>query len=399
MRAAWVAAGVWALWAGLAAADTVTGTGFLVNRAGWVMTNAHVVEGCAVATLPDGQVGTVGARDEDNDLALVRFAPFGGAEPFAFRQAPARLVEEVVALGYPLAGVLAGGIKATTGTVSALAGINDDDTRFQFSAPIQPGNSGGPVIDRAGRVIGVAVSRLNEEQFAGAQNVNFAIKAAVAIAFMQREGIAHDVAGPAAEAQPLPDIVERAAAATVQLVCDQGAGGGAPAAAPAGPGNRKRSITAPEAAAPPAMDFVVAEGQDIVGFDYRQHENVDVAACTALCERDPACRAFTYNNRHNLCLLKDGASFLARHAEAFSAYRRDLASAVRTTTLEVYPDRDAPGSDYARIRQSSYVECFLECAGDTRCNAFAFDRQTRICLLKDRAGRRVEARGVQLGVK
>jgi S1-C subfamily serine protease len=88
-----------------------TGTGFLVNTAGWVLTTDHVVEEwCEVVTLPDGTAGRVVARDSHNDLALVRFPSLGGTEPLAFRNTEPRLVEDVVALGYPLSDVLAGGV-------------------------------------------------------------------------------------------------------------------------------------------------------------------------------------------------------------------------------------------------------------------------------------------------
>ncbi len=436
MRAIGLAAAFWA--AGVAAgAQTFTGTGFLVNGRGHVLTNAHVVEGCAAVALAGGGGGRVVARDEDIDLAVVLLDRPPAAVPFAFRAAAPRLVEDVVALGYPLSGVLAGGIKATTGTVSALAGLGGDPARFQFSAPIQPGNSGGPVIDRAGLVVGVAVSRLSEDRFAGVQNVNFAIRAAVAAAFLQRAGIAHRTAASPANPGPLPDIVERAAAATVNIVCEPGAavprGRAAPllprsaeippapgrkvslppatAAAPrteppAAPPRGKTSVPAapaPPPAAPPRppgrSSFLTAAGQIIVGFDYRQEAGLSLVGCGSACEADPHCRAYTYDTQQGLCLLKDGAEYLAPLDDAYSAWRADLSGAVRRTTLAVQPGTDAPGGDYARIRRSGFADCFAACAGDARCQAFAWVRATRDCWLKDRAGRRVAAPGVNLGVK
>ena len=92
--------------------------------------------------------------------------------------------EQIVIYGFPLAGALASTGNLATGIVSALAGLGDDTSKLQISAPIQPGNSGGPVLDQSGHVIGVVVSKLNAIKAASItgdipQNVNFAIKTGV----------------------------------------------------------------------------------------------------------------------------------------------------------------------------------------------------------------------------
>ena len=71
------------------------------------------------------------------------------------------LGQSVVAVGYPLQGLLASSLNVTSGTVSALAGLGDDSRHVQITAPVQPGNSGGPLFDQGGNVIGVVTSKLN----------------------------------------------------------------------------------------------------------------------------------------------------------------------------------------------------------------------------------------------
>lgn len=174
-----------------------TATGFAVAERR-VMTNHHAVAGCAElrVRLPSGaEIGaTVAAHDAPRDLALLTAA--GDVGPaLRFREGPPiRRGERVVTYGFPLANLLSSGPTLTTGEVSALAGLRDDQAQFQISAPVQPGNSGGPLLDMAGNVVGVVTSKLNAQRVAQAtgdipQNVNFAIKGAEAIAFLRRNGV------------------------------------------------------------------------------------------------------------------------------------------------------------------------------------------------------------------
>jgi len=139
---------------------TATGTGWYVAPGGYLVTNAHVVEDCKMVTLKSGAELQILNMQPDEDLALLK----GVTEvaPLVLRDGrSARLAEDVLIAGYPLGGILSSGINVTVGTVSALAGMGDDERRFQFTAPVQPGNSGGPVLDTSGHVIGVVVSKLN----------------------------------------------------------------------------------------------------------------------------------------------------------------------------------------------------------------------------------------------
>ncbi len=173
------------------------GTGFVVDRRGDVMTNHHVVDGCAqilVSPSVGGQqsVGVI-ADDSQNDLALI--GPIkqpAGSLPLTDDRP--MLGQSVVVVGYPLQGILASSLNVTTGAVSALAGLEDDTRMIQITAPVQPGNSGGPLFDQTGAVMGVVSSKLDVLKTAELtgdlpQNVNFAIRAATFRAFLDANGI------------------------------------------------------------------------------------------------------------------------------------------------------------------------------------------------------------------
>ena len=111
---------------------------------------------------------------------------------------PVRAGDAIVALGYPLSGLLATEANLSVGNVSALAGVADDTRYLQISAPVQPGNSGGPVLDASGHLVGIVTAKLNAlrvARFTGdiPENVNFALKAEVARAFLDSKGIKYQM--------------------------------------------------------------------------------------------------------------------------------------------------------------------------------------------------------------
>jgi len=174
-----------------------SGSGFFVSTAGHIITNRHVIDGCGKVTVSIDDVDkpvTVESVDEANDLALLK-APSGSMAPATFRQSRrANLGEQVVVAGYPLSGLLSEGLNVTTGTISALAGIGDDPRVIQITAPVQPGNSGGPLLDKSGHVVGVVVSKLNAAKafkLTGdiPQNINFAIKDSLVRGFLDIHGV------------------------------------------------------------------------------------------------------------------------------------------------------------------------------------------------------------------
>ena len=138
--------------------------------------------------------GAVVARDAGNDLALLK-APVRLPVAAIREDRGIRAGDSVVAVGFPLPGLLASEANVTTGTVSALAGIGNDTRFLQMTVPVQPGNSGGPLLDLEGRVVGVVVGKLDALKVASVtgdipQNVNFAIKAGVVRSFLDASGVA-----------------------------------------------------------------------------------------------------------------------------------------------------------------------------------------------------------------
>lgn len=200
-----------------------SGSGFVVGTAR-VVTNHHVVEECesVLVRFEDQTVAAeVVATNRVNDLALLRTEQSIGAA--ATLRAAAALGEEVTIAGYPLAGLLGTDLIVTSGQVNSLAGLGNDPTTMQVSAPVQPGNSGGPLVDRSGNVVGVVVSKLNVERLAKvtgdmAQNVNFAIKPEILRLFLGANRVQYKTS-PLGIRLDGVQIAGRARQFTVQVLC------------------------------------------------------------------------------------------------------------------------------------------------------------------------------------
>jgi S1-C subfamily serine protease len=200
------------------------GTGFFVSSAGHVLTNAHVVEGCGTVSVehPGGRTMTsqVLARDVKNDLALLAAWSPPIVATFGDR---VRTGDQVAAFGFPLAGLLSSSGNFSLGNVTATSGLGDDPRMLQISAPVQAGNSGGPLLDMKGNVVGVIVAKLDAalvHQKSGdlAQNVNFAINDAVARAFLENQGVRPQNASSTRPLSPA-DVADKAKAITLFLHC------------------------------------------------------------------------------------------------------------------------------------------------------------------------------------
>ena len=161
---------------------STTGSGFFVSRTGHLITNEHVVRDCRDIKLGDGQAAELIAIDRRADLALLKAGPVEHAAVLRADARP-RQGEEVLIYGFPLRGVLSSSGQLGAGMVTALSGLRDNPLQMQIDVPVQSGNSGGPLIDAHGEVIGVVVSKLNALRVAQVtgdipQNVNFAVAAA-----------------------------------------------------------------------------------------------------------------------------------------------------------------------------------------------------------------------------
>jgi S1-C subfamily serine protease len=161
-----------------------TGTLFLVSATGLAITNRHVVFGCREVHIEgrDGQAKVV-TEDLVNDLALVQI-PGEVQSSAAITSDPGKLRqgEDIVVFGFPLNAVLSSGGNLTPGVVSALTGLGNNTNQIQITAPVQPGSSGSPVLNRKGEVVGVVSMKLSDSVMAKAtgqvgQNVNFAVMA------------------------------------------------------------------------------------------------------------------------------------------------------------------------------------------------------------------------------
>ncbi|MDB5405773.1 MAG: hypothetical protein JWL84_685 [Rhodospirillales bacterium] len=213
------------------AGEARSGSGIVVSAAGDILTNDHVIAECSAIRLKgagyDGESARLLARDPADDLALLRAASKPAA--FAvFRDGRGiRSGDQVVAVGFPLPGLLASEANVTVGGVSALAGLRDDIRYLQITAPVQPGSSGGALLDLAGNLVGVVSSKLNGLKVAQSsgdipQNINFAVKSDVARLFLDGKGVDYATAPSSAMLSPA-DIGERAKLFTLRIDCPGGA--------------------------------------------------------------------------------------------------------------------------------------------------------------------------------
>jgi hypothetical protein len=169
-----------------------TGTGFFITEDGYFITNHHVVEGASKIQIKtsEGIADAVLIRlDEAMDLALLKVEGTFEALPVSDSRST-RLGATVATLGFPSVKLMGLEPKLSKGEISSLAGLSDDAKHFQISLPVQPGNSGGPLFDVRGNVVGVVVSQLDQKaalRITGtlAQNVNYAIKGSYLAGFLE----------------------------------------------------------------------------------------------------------------------------------------------------------------------------------------------------------------------
>lgn len=204
----------------------LAGTAFFVSKQGHLLTNRHVVRDCRQVRLAGSDKPLkVLPQDEVNDLALLQTT--GKPKAVAvFRAAnDLRQGESIAAYGYPLQGALAAGGNLSPGVVSALAGLGNNTSQIQITAPVQTGNSGGPVLDSKGQVVGVVVQKLNAVKVAKLtgdvpQNVNFAINESTTRTFLDSNQVQYKTGSWLNFWQKdLTDIAEDARAYTVVVEC------------------------------------------------------------------------------------------------------------------------------------------------------------------------------------
>ncbi|MBK9031488.1 MAG: trypsin-like peptidase domain-containing protein [Myxococcales bacterium] len=194
-----------------------------------VVTNNHVVASGGTITVLDSQgrmhAATVARAASDVDLAALTVPTATGIVPLPIGR-DASLGLHVFTIGFPMPSMLGVDPKFSEGSISGLSGLGLD-WLYQVSVPVQPGNSGGPLVDDDGAVVGVVVAKLRADKVTAAtgvapENVNFAVKGAALRRFLADSGVsATGVAGPRA------DAIARVSAAVCQILVE---------AAPRGPG-------------------------------------------------------------------------------------------------------------------------------------------------------------------
>jgi Trypsin-like peptidase domain/TerD domain len=172
-----------------------SGSGFAVDRR-HILTNAHVIDGASKVSVVSDRVtlpAEIVFSDPHNDIAMLRVTEDLEASAQFRDGLDIHLGEDIIVLGFPLQGLLGSGPQVTSGNVSSLCGMGNDTSVLQFTAPIASGNSGGPILDSAGLIIGIVHSSLNTErvrQGGGvAENVNFGAKGVTIRSFLSTSNI------------------------------------------------------------------------------------------------------------------------------------------------------------------------------------------------------------------
>jgi len=173
-----------------------SGTGFFISKDGHIITNNHVIDSCHTNKVNyQGNVvaAKILARDRINDLALLQ-ADIKPKDIFNISTDDVDLLEEIYVAGYPFGKAVSSSVKVTRGVVSALSGLGDNYSNIQIDAALQPGNSGGPIINNKGNVVGIAVSKLDYEKVIEAfgtipENTNFGIKSSVLQTFTKSNNL------------------------------------------------------------------------------------------------------------------------------------------------------------------------------------------------------------------
>lgn len=158
-----------------------SGSGFLVDNDGHVVTNFHVVDECSLVTVGKRIPANIVKADRVNDVAILNINNIDNILPLSIAKNDIQLGEEVFVAGFPM-NMIIENLNFTSGSISSEVGFGQNINQFQFTAPIQPGNSGGPIFNSYGGVVGIAVSSASTKELeellgSNIQNINYGIKA------------------------------------------------------------------------------------------------------------------------------------------------------------------------------------------------------------------------------
>lgn len=173
-----------------------SGSGFAVSSDGYVITNHHVINGCqkvVVHTKEKDLTVRVITYDPQNDLALLK-GDFRPATVFPLSSNRPELLQDIYVAGYPFGNKISTSVKVTKGIISSLTGIGNNFSNIQIDAALQPGNSGGPILDEMGNIVGVAVAKLDIKKILDdygviPEDTNFGIKSNVVRSILDSNGV------------------------------------------------------------------------------------------------------------------------------------------------------------------------------------------------------------------
>ena len=166
-----------------------SGSGFFVSKKGHIISNHHVIDGCEATKISfKGKEieATILAVDRANDLAILR-ANIAPDHVYPVATEDPELLEDIIIAGYPLGKKVSSAVKTSKGSVTSLAGFGDNYSEFQTDAALNQGNSGGPIINQKGNIVGVAVANFGRKS--GVESFNFGIKSSTLRTFASANGL------------------------------------------------------------------------------------------------------------------------------------------------------------------------------------------------------------------
>ncbi len=192
------------------------GSGFIIDEKGIVVTNNHVIQDAddIIIRVGDKEIkAKVLAIDKTNDLAILQ-ANITPGKVYPVSKEDVTLLQDIIVAGFPLGKKVSAAIKTHKGSVSALAGFGDNYSNFQTDATINQGNSGGPVMDEKGNVVGVAVALMSVD---AGQNIFFAVKSSTLRTFANSNGL--NLLPPNIRSMTNKDLGQLVTEGTVFLEC------------------------------------------------------------------------------------------------------------------------------------------------------------------------------------
>jgi len=177
-----------------------SGSGYLIDKKGHVVTNAHVIDGCSIITTGKNNTAEILRADENNDIAIIKTSDIEEYRAMSFANQDPALGQRIFVSGFPLNEILEN-LNFTSGTVSSEVGWLQNINEFQFTAPIQPGNSGGPILNEYGGVVGMSVASVSNKKFEElmdtlVQNINFGIRQSSIQSLLEQENIKYEKGNP-----------------------------------------------------------------------------------------------------------------------------------------------------------------------------------------------------------